>query len=222
MRWNGRHSSAFTVERGVRQGSILSPHLFNLYTESVIRQAEIEDIAIRIGGKWALIWDTQTTPIFVQSKEEAERSIGKVNNMIVKSRLLKLNVKETKLLTTGKIQSDAGVWWTNGGGRTFQITRIAKISWWPLLQKHQMPNWNGQENNARASTNMERQRNEQRPENGISSLAGVDSSHLWRSMLDSDGRWWEKDRTSRPVDPPSDVTIQLDWTSNIPMYPDSF
>ena len=40
-------------------------------------------------------------------------------------------------------------------------------------------NWNGQENNARSSTNLERQGNEQGPENKISSLAGVDSSHLY-------------------------------------------
>ena len=48
MRWNGRHSSAFTIERGVRQRCILSPHIVNLYTESVIRQSEIEEIAIKI------------------------------------------------------------------------------------------------------------------------------------------------------------------------------
>ena len=41
IRGNGRHSSAFKIERRVRQGCILSPHLFNLYTESVIREAEI-------------------------------------------------------------------------------------------------------------------------------------------------------------------------------------
>ena len=33
MSWNGHHDSAFTMERGVRQGCMPSPHLFNLYTE---------------------------------------------------------------------------------------------------------------------------------------------------------------------------------------------
>ena len=70
----------------------------------MIRQAEIEEIAIKIGGNWVLIRDTQTTPRFVQSQGEAEILIGKVNN-IVKARLL----KQTKLLKIGKKQSDAGV-----------------------------------------------------------------------------------------------------------------
>ena len=48
---NGRCSSAFKIEIGVRQGCILSPHFFNLYTESVIREAEIEEMGIKIGGK---------------------------------------------------------------------------------------------------------------------------------------------------------------------------
>ena len=56
IRWNGRHSSAIKIERGVRQGCILSPHLFNLYTESVIREAGIEEMGIKIGGKFVPIW----------------------------------------------------------------------------------------------------------------------------------------------------------------------
>ena len=48
MRQNGRHSSAFTVERGVEQGGIVSPHVFNVYTATVIREAGIEEIGIKI------------------------------------------------------------------------------------------------------------------------------------------------------------------------------
>ena len=55
IRWNGLHSSAFKIERGVRQCGIISPHLFNLYTESVIREAESEEMGIQIGGSWSLI-----------------------------------------------------------------------------------------------------------------------------------------------------------------------
>ena len=43
-----------------------------------------------------------------------------------------------------------------------------------------------QENKARSSTDLERQRNGQIPETEISSLASVDSSHLWCGILDSD------------------------------------
>ena len=46
IRWNAPHSRAFLIERGVRQGCIISPHLFNLNTES-----EIEEMGIKIGGK---------------------------------------------------------------------------------------------------------------------------------------------------------------------------
>ena len=92
IRWNGRHNSAFKIERGVRQGRIISPHFFNLYTESVMRAAEIEEIGIKIGGKFVsnlrLAYDTA---FCVNSQDEAERPIGKVNN-IGKARLLKLKV----------------------------------------------------------------------------------------------------------------------------------
>ena len=35
----------------VRQGSILSQNLFNLSTESAIREAEIHELGIKTGGK---------------------------------------------------------------------------------------------------------------------------------------------------------------------------
>ena len=37
----------------MRQGCIHSPHPFNLYSQSVIGEAEIEEIGIKIGGTFA-------------------------------------------------------------------------------------------------------------------------------------------------------------------------
>ena len=36
MRWNGFYYSAFSVHSGVRQGSVLSPMLFNLHVNTII------------------------------------------------------------------------------------------------------------------------------------------------------------------------------------------
>ena len=51
IRWNGEHCDFFQIGKGVRQGCILSPHLFNIYTEQVMREADIEDMGLRIGGR---------------------------------------------------------------------------------------------------------------------------------------------------------------------------
>ena len=75
----------------------------------MIRQAEIEEMGIHIGRKLVSnLRYADDTARCANSQKEAERLIGKVNN-IGKARLLKLNVKNTKLLKIGKIQSDAGV-----------------------------------------------------------------------------------------------------------------
>ena len=66
-------------------------------------------MGIKIGGKFvsSLIY-ADDTALCANSQEEAERLIGKVI-IIGKSRLLKLNVKKTKLLKIGKMQCDSGV-----------------------------------------------------------------------------------------------------------------
>ena len=42
----------FDIEQGVRQGCILSPHIFNTYSEQIMRNA-LEDLTggVRIGGR---------------------------------------------------------------------------------------------------------------------------------------------------------------------------
>ena len=51
VRWNGEHSEYFNISKGVRQGCILSPHLFSIYTEQVMREADIDDMGLKIGGR---------------------------------------------------------------------------------------------------------------------------------------------------------------------------
>src|SRR5688572_25193108 len=43
VRWDSGTSREITVERGVRQGCVISPLLFNLYSEFMIREAMEED-----------------------------------------------------------------------------------------------------------------------------------------------------------------------------------
>ena len=42
--YNGKQSHSFSLSQGVRQGSILSPHLYNIYTEELLK--EIKSLAV--------------------------------------------------------------------------------------------------------------------------------------------------------------------------------
>ena len=47
------YTEIFSIGKGVRQGSVISPYLFNLYSDYIIRQANLEelDIGVRMGGR---------------------------------------------------------------------------------------------------------------------------------------------------------------------------
>ena len=51
IRWNGSHTAPFNITKGVRQGCILSPHLFSVYTEQVMRDADTDQQGIKVGGR---------------------------------------------------------------------------------------------------------------------------------------------------------------------------
>ena len=51
IRWDNQKCESLNITKGVRQGCILSPHLFSIYTEQIMREADIEDMGVKIGGR---------------------------------------------------------------------------------------------------------------------------------------------------------------------------
>ena len=108
IRWNGSTTETFTIGKGVRQGFILSPYFFSLYTESVtcMREAEIQDLGYIIGGKnISNARYADDTSLIPQSPMEMQQLLDTVNAAGAQ-RLLKLNVKKTKLMTIGDVPDD--------------------------------------------------------------------------------------------------------------------
>jgi len=52
----------FQIGKGVRQGRILSPCLFNLYAEYIIRNARLDEAQARLLGEISVTSDMQMTP----------------------------------------------------------------------------------------------------------------------------------------------------------------
>lgn len=50
IRWNNQHTESFKTLKSVRQGCILSPHLFSLYTEQIMRETDVDQYGIEVGG----------------------------------------------------------------------------------------------------------------------------------------------------------------------------
>ena len=97
----------FQIGKGVRQGCILSPCLFNLYAEHIMRNAGLEETqaGIKIAGRNInnLRYADDTT-LMAKSEEELKSLLMKVK---VKSEKvgLKLNIQKTKIMASGPITS---------------------------------------------------------------------------------------------------------------------
>ena len=96
----------FQIGKGVRQGCILSPCLFNLYAEYIMRNAGLEEAqaGIKIAGRNInnLIYADNTT-LMAESKEKL-KSLLKVKEESEKVGL-KLNIQKTKIMASSPITS---------------------------------------------------------------------------------------------------------------------
>ena len=98
-------TDCFQIGKGVRQGCILSPCLFNLYAEYIIRNAWLEETqaGIRIAGRNLnnLRYADDTT-LMAESEEELKSLLMKVK-VDSENVGLKLNIQKTKIMASSPI-----------------------------------------------------------------------------------------------------------------------
>ena len=97
----------FQIGKGVCQGCILSPCLFNLYAEYIMRNTGLDEAqaGIKIAGKnISNLRYTDDTTLMAESKEELKSLLMKEKEESEKVGL-KLNIQKTTVVSSGPITS---------------------------------------------------------------------------------------------------------------------
>ena len=104
MRTEFGETDNIDIGKGVRQGCILSPLIFNIYAENIMREALEEwESGISIGGRIVtnLRYPDDTT-LLAGTKEDLTELVERIRRANEKAGLY-LNVGKTKVMTTGDI-----------------------------------------------------------------------------------------------------------------------
>ena len=106
----------FQIGKGIWQGCILSPCLFNLCAECIMRNAGLEEAqaGIKIAGRNInnLIYADDIT-LMAENKEELKSLLTKVKEESEKAGL-KLNIQKTKIMASGPINFMGNRWGNSG------------------------------------------------------------------------------------------------------------
>ena len=102
----GHGTDWFQIRKEVHQGCILSPCLFNLYAEYIMRNSGLEEaqVGVKIAGRnISNLRYADDTTLMVESEEELKRLL-KVKEECEKVGL-KLNIQKVKIMAPGPITS---------------------------------------------------------------------------------------------------------------------
>ena len=98
-------TDCFQIGKGVCQGCILSPCLFNLNAEYIMQNADWmkQKLESRLPGEISITSDMQMTPRMAESKEELKSLLMKVKES--EKADLKLSIQKTMIMASGPITS---------------------------------------------------------------------------------------------------------------------
>ena len=115
----------FQNGKGVHQGCILSPCLFNLHVECIIQNARLDELkaGIKIAGRNINnFWYADSTTLMAESEEEIKEEKENTD--------LKFIIQKTKIMVSSPITSWQNRWGRNGNSGRFYFLGLQNHYGW--------------------------------------------------------------------------------------------
>ncbi len=115
VRWNGSTSNAFSVTRGMRQGSVLSPYFFNIFLDDLLTELASSDTGLRIGQS------NYNSFAYADDVTLMSATVPGLHNMIDRCVLyasqwrMRFGLKKSKCMVFGRQHFDPTPSWLLGG-----------------------------------------------------------------------------------------------------------
>ena len=109
VKWDGEISKEVRVERGVRQGCVISPLLFNLYSEFMIKEAMENVEGIKFNGINITDLRYADDAVLVADKRKKMQIMIDRLSRACKEYGMEINVKKTKVMVVSRMEEMTGM-----------------------------------------------------------------------------------------------------------------